>query len=65
MASSPDDMRVRIEAYPWPSWRGGVEVVRANKGYTLHSLRTGGPLPLPCGSWVSARRLALPSTIVC
>ena len=44
MASSPDDMRVRIEAYPWPSWRGGVEVARANKGYTLHSLRTGGPV---------------------
>jgi len=44
MASSPDDMRARIEAYPWPSRRGGVEVVRANKGYTLHSLRTGGPV---------------------
>ena len=44
MASSPDDMRVRIEAYPWPSRRGGVEVVRANKGYTLYSLRTGGPV---------------------
>ena len=35
MASSPDDLRVRIEAYPWPARRGGVEVVRANKGYTL------------------------------
>jgi hypothetical protein len=44
MASSPDDMRVRIEAYPWPARRGGVEVVRANKGYTLHSLRSGGPV---------------------
>ena len=44
MASSPDDMRVRIEAYPWPPRRGGVEVVRANKGYTLHSLRSGGPV---------------------
>ena len=44
MASSPDDMRVRIEAYPWPARRGGVEVVRANKGYTLYSLRTGGPV---------------------
>ena len=44
MASSPDDLRVRIEAYPWPARRGGVEVVRANKGYTLYSLRTGGPV---------------------
>ena len=44
MASSPDDMRVRIEAYSWPARRGGVEVVRANKGYTLYSLRTGGPV---------------------
>ena len=35
-----DAMRERIEAHPWP--RGGVEVVRANKGYTLHSRRTGG-----------------------
>ncbi len=35
MASSPDDMRARIEAYPWPLRRGGVEVVRANKGFTL------------------------------
>ena len=35
---------LRIEAYPWPSRRGGVEVVRANKGYTLYSLRTGGPV---------------------
>ena len=44
MASSPDDLRVRIEAYPWPARRGGVEVVRVNKGYTLYSLRTGGPV---------------------
>ena len=44
MASSPDDMRARIEAYPWPPRRGGVEVVRANKGYTLYSLRTGEPV---------------------
>ena len=44
MASSPDDMRARIEAYPWPPRRGGIEVVRANKGYTLYSLRTGGPI---------------------
>jgi hypothetical protein len=35
-----DAMRRRIEAHPWP--RGGVEVVRANRGYTLHSRRTGG-----------------------
>ena len=44
MAGSPDEMRARIEAYPWPPQRGGVEVVRANKGYTLYSLRTGGPV---------------------
>src|SRR4051812_10371642 len=44
MASSPDDLRVQIEAYPWPARRGGVEVVRANKSYTLYSLRTGGPV---------------------
>ncbi len=35
-----DAMRQRIEAHPWP--RGGVEVVRANRGYTLYSRRTGG-----------------------
>ena len=44
MASSSDEMRARIEAYPWPSRRGGVEVARANKGYTLYSRRTGGPV---------------------
>ena len=44
MASTPDAMRAHIEAYPWPARRGGVEVVRANKGYTLYSLRTGGPV---------------------
>ena len=44
MASSPDDMRARIEAYPWPARRGGIEVGRANKGYTLYSLRAGGPV---------------------
>ncbi len=44
MASTPDDLRARIEAYPWPAGRGGIEMVRANKGYTLHSLRTGGPV---------------------
>ena len=35
-----DAMRERIKAHPWP--RGGVEVVRANKGYTLYSRRTSG-----------------------
>ena len=35
-----DAMRQRIEAHPWP--RGGVEVVRANRGYTLYGRRTGG-----------------------
>ena len=44
MASSHDDLRVRIEAYSWPARRGGVEVVRANKGYTLHSPRSGEPV---------------------
>jgi hypothetical protein len=34
----------RIEAYCWPSRRGGVEVVRANRGYTLYSLRSGAPV---------------------
>ena len=28
-----DAMRERIAAHPWP--RGGVEVIRANRGYTL------------------------------
>ena len=37
-----DAMRERIAAFPWP--RGGVEVVRANRGYTLHSRRTGGQI---------------------
>ena len=36
-----DDLRDRIAAYPFP--RGGVEVVRANRGSTLYSRRT--PLP--------------------
>ena len=34
-----DAMRERIAAHPWP--RGGVEVVRANRGYTLYSRPTG------------------------
>ena len=44
MAGSQDEMRARIEAYIWPPRRGGVEVVRASKGYTLYSRRTGGPV---------------------
>src|SRR3954468_19482141 len=35
-------MHERIAAHPWP--RGGVEVLRANRGYTLYSRRTGGPV---------------------
>jgi hypothetical protein len=38
--AGPDAMRERIAAHPWP--RGGIEVVRANRGYTLYSRRTGG-----------------------
>ena len=37
-----DARRARIEAYAWP--HGGVEVVRAKRGYTLYSRRTGGPV---------------------
>src|SRR3954469_20572368 len=37
-----DEMRDRIAAYAFP--RGGVEVVRANRGYTLYSRRTNGPV---------------------
>jgi hypothetical protein len=37
-----DAMRDRIAAYSFP--RGGVEVVRANCGYTLYSRRTDGPV---------------------
>jgi hypothetical protein len=33
-----DGMRDRIKAYAFP--RGGVEVVRASRGYTLYSRRT-------------------------
>ena len=40
MASRPDAMCERIEAYRFP--RGGVEVVRAKGGYTLYSRRTCG-----------------------
>ncbi len=35
-------LRERIEAYAWP--RGGVEAVRAKRGYTLYSRRTGGAI---------------------
>jgi hypothetical protein len=42
MAARPDPMRERIAAHVFP--RAGVEVVRANRGYTLHSRRTGGPV---------------------
>ena len=35
-----DAMRQRIEAHPLP--RGGDGEVRANRGYTLYSRRTGG-----------------------
>src|SRR3954447_548650 len=38
--ASTDAMRERIAAHPWPC--GGVEVIRANRGYTLYSRRTGG-----------------------
>ena len=38
--ASTDAMRERIAAHPWP--HGGVEVIRANRGYTLYSRRTGG-----------------------
>ena len=44
MADRQDEMCGRIETYPWPPRRGGVEVVRANKGYALYSRRTGGPV---------------------
>jgi hypothetical protein len=37
-----DAMSERIAAHPWP--RGGVEVIRVNRGYTLYSRRTGGPV---------------------
>lgn len=38
----PDAFRDRIATYAFP--RGGVKVVRANRGYTLYSLKTGGPV---------------------
>jgi hypothetical protein len=42
MAAKADDLRERIAAFAFP--RGGVEVVRANRGYTLYSRRSGGPV---------------------
>jgi hypothetical protein len=42
MVTGTDVTRDRIAAYPFP--RGGVEVVRANRGYTLYSRRTNGPV---------------------
>jgi hypothetical protein len=42
MMAGADAIHERIAAYPWP--RGGVEVTRANRGYTLYSRRTGGPV---------------------
>jgi hypothetical protein len=42
LAGRPDPVRERIAAHRFP--RGGVEVVRANRGYTLYSRRTGGPV---------------------
>ena len=44
MGDSNNAMRARIEAWPWPPRRGGAEVVRANRGHTLYSLRTGAPV---------------------
>ena len=37
-----DALSERIAGYAWP--RGGVEVVRARRGYTLYGRRTGGPV---------------------
>jgi hypothetical protein len=42
MAVRTDELCARIAAFAFP--RGGVEVVRANRGYTLYSRRTGGPV---------------------
>ena len=40
--SRHDALHERIAAYEFP--RGGVDVVRANRGYTLYSRRTGDPV---------------------
>jgi hypothetical protein len=42
MAGKPDALRERIAAFAFA--RSGVAVVRANRGYTLYSHRTGGPV---------------------
>ena len=42
MAIRTNEMRDRIATYPFPC--GGVEVVRASRGYTLYSRRTDGPV---------------------
>ena len=42
LMASTDAMRERIASHPWPC--GGVEVIRANRGYTLYSRRTGGQI---------------------
>ena len=44
MAGSSDAMHARIEAWRWPPERGGVEVVRANRGYALYGRHTGAPV---------------------
>jgi hypothetical protein len=41
-AVGTDELRRRIAAYAFP--RDGVEIVRANRGYTLYSRRTHGPV---------------------
>ena len=38
--AGPGAMRERIAAHPWPC--GGIEVIQANRGYTLYRRRTGG-----------------------
>ena len=44
MAGRDDALRARIEAHRRPPGRGGVEVVRADRGYTLYGRRTGAPV---------------------
>jgi hypothetical protein len=45
MAGGNDDaLRARIRAQRRPPGRGGVEAVRANRGFTPHSRRTGAPV---------------------
>jgi hypothetical protein len=40
--AKPDLMRERIAAFSWP--RCGVVVMKASRGYTLYSARTGEPI---------------------